>query len=106
MIMSVGGSYNSLQCMCSASMVKKIRLFELTIQVNGMISAGSGSRETTSIILIVTDGGLEDSNDAQNEVFSYNNNNIHAPYTHAKTLSCTYPHAYTHDTPWLYDDHH
>ena len=38
------------------------------MQVNGMISSSSGSREVTSIILIVTDGGLSDANDAQSQV--------------------------------------
>ena len=53
-------------------MAEEDQISELTyIQVNGMISAGSGSRETTSIILVVTDGGLGDSNYAQNEVISY-----------------------------------
>ena len=40
------------------------------MQVNGMISAASGSREVTSIILIVTDGVLADPNSAQSEVCS------------------------------------
>ena len=52
-------------------MVEEDQTFELTVQVNGMISAGSGSREITSIILIVTDGGFGDSNDAQNEVLVF-----------------------------------
>ena len=37
-------------------------------QVNGMISTASDSREITSIILIVTDGGISDANAAESQV--------------------------------------